>query len=447
MTQSAYSVSQLLGLLKSTLETNPAFRGFWLKGELSNFTAHRSGHWYFTLKDEAASIGCVMFANAANAVSFRPKDGDQVLIKASVTVYPPQGRVQLSVSSMSLDGIGDLYLRFEALKRKLYAEGLFDPQRKKTLPTYPQRIGIITGANTAALKDIQKTLALRWPGLDLHIYPTLVQGEGAPLQIISALRQADIDQHDVLILARGGGSLEDLWAFNDEQVARTIANLTTPIVTGIGHEVDTTIADYVADLRAATPTAAAQSVVRDFREVHAELNQIRATLGRMINQRLQQNHLRLTPLINHPVWSNPEMLTQDAAFNLTMLTQRLLNFGSSVKPRVTQLQQLQQRLQLSALQRIHTDTTSVSRLQQQLSALITQRMMAEKSRFGSHLSLLNAYSPLNVLERGYAIATSDHHALRSVHDVQVQDSIAVRLVDGELTATVTGKETYGKNQF
>lgn len=447
MTQSAYSVSQLLGLLKSTLETNPAFRGFWLKGELSNFTAHRSGHWYFTLKDEAASIGCVMFANSTNAVSFRPKDGDQVLIKASVTVYPPQGRVQLSVGSMSLDGIGDLYLRFEALKRKLYAEGLFDPQRKKTLPTYPQRIGVITGANTAALKDIQKTLALRWPGLDLQIYPTLVQGEGAPLQIINALRQADIDQHDVLILARGGGSLEDLWAFNDEQVARTIANLTTPIVTGIGHEVDTTIADYVADLRAATPTAAAQSVVRDFREVHAEMNQIRATLGRMINQRLQQNQLRLTPLINHPVWSNPEMLTQDAAFNLTMLTQRLLNFGSSVKPRVTQLQQLQQRLQLSAVQRIHTDTTSVSRLQQQLSALITQRMMAEKSRFGTHLSLLNAYSPLHVLERGYAIATSEHHALRSVHDVHVQDTIAVRLTDGELTATVTGKETYGKNQL
>lgn len=447
MTQSAYSVSQLLGLLKSTLETNPAFRGFWLKGELSNFTAHRSGHWYFTLKDEAASIGCVMFANAANSVSFRPKDGDQVLIKASVTVYPPQGRVQLSVSSMSLDGIGDLYLRFEALKRKLYAEGLFDPQRKKTLPVYPQRIGVITGANTAALKDIQKTLALRWPGLDLQIYPTLVQGEGAPLQIINALRQADIDQHDVLILARGGGSLEDLWAFNDEQVARTIANLTTPIVTGIGHEVDTTIADYVADLRAATPTAAAQSVVRDFREVHAEMNQIRATLGRMINQRLQQNQLRLTPLINHPVWANPEMLTQDAAFNLTMLTQRLLNFGSSVKPRVTQLQQLQQRLQLSAVQRIHTDTTSVSRLQQQLSALITQRMMAEKSRFGTYLSLLNAYSPLNVLERGYAIATSEHHALRSVHDVHVQDTIAVRLTDGELTATVTGKETYGKNQL
>ncbi len=447
MTQSAYSVSQLLGLLKSTLETNPAFRGFWLKGELSNFTAHRSGHWYFTLKDEAASIGCVMFANAANSVSFRPKDGDQVLIKASVTVYPPQGRVQLSVSSMSLDGIGDLYLRFEALKRKLYAEGLFDPQRKKTLPVYPQRIGVITGANTAALKDIQKTLALRWPGLDLQIYPTLVQGEGAPLQIINALRQADIDQHDVLILARGGGSLEDLWAFNDEQVARTIANLTTPIVTGIGHEVDTTIADYVADLRAATPTAAAQSVVRDFREVHAEMNQIRATLGRMINQRLQQNQLRLTPLINHPVWANPEMLTQDAAFNLTMLTQRLLNFGSSVKPRVTQLQQLQQRLQLSAVQRIHTDTTSVSRLQQQLSALITQHMMAEKSRFGTYLSLLNAYSPLNVLERGYAIATSEHHALRSVHDVHVQDTIAVRLTDGELTATVTGKETYGKNQL
>ena len=447
MTTTAFSVTQLLGLLKTTLETNPAFRGFWLKGEISNFTAHRSGHWYFTLKDEAASIGCVMFANATNTVLFRPKDGDQVLIKASVTVYPPQGRVQLSVSSMTLDGVGELYLRFEALKKKLHAEGLFDPERKKRLPLYPQSVGIITGANTAALKDIQKTLALRWPGLDLQIYPSLVQGEGSAALIAMALQQADADHHDVLILARGGGSIEDLWAFNDEKLARIIADLNTPIVTGIGHEVDTTIADYVADLRAATPTAAAQSVVRDFREVQAEMRQIRLTLVRLMDQRLQQTQLKLAPLTGHPIWTNPDLLSQDAAFNLTMLTQRLLNFSSSVKPKETTLNQLRQRLQLSALQRIHLHQSLLDRSQQHVLTAITQRFTLEKSRFASHLSLLNAYSPLQVLERGYAIASLNQHTVRSLAQVEIDDQIAVRLSDGHLTATVIGKETYGKTQL
>jgi exodeoxyribonuclease VII large subunit len=444
MTQNAYSVTQLLGVLKSTLETNPVFRGFWLKGEISNFTAHRSGHWYFTLKDDSASIGCVMFANATNTVSFKPKDGDQVLIKASVTVYPPQGRLQLAVSSMSLDGIGDLFLRFEALKRKLHAEGLFDPQRKKQLPMYPQRIGIITGADTAALKDIQKTLGLRWPGLDLKVYPTLVQGEGAPRQIIEALRHADKEHHDVLILARGGGSIEDLWAFNDELVARQLAELVTPLVTGIGHEIDTTIADFVADYRAATPTAAAQSVVRDFREVLAEMRQIRTALLRLITQRLQESNLKLMPLTDHPLWTNPELLTQESAFNLTMLTQRLLNFGTIVKPKVMFLNQLQQRLHLNALQRIHGETSGVDRHSQRLMSGITQRLIYDKSDFASRINLLNAYSPLNVLERGYAVASQDQITIRSINQVSLLDQISVRLIDGVMTATVIGKEPYGK---
>jgi exodeoxyribonuclease VII large subunit len=447
MTQTAYSVTQLLTVLKTTLETNPAFRGFWLKGEMSNTTFHRSGHWYFTLKDENASISCVMFANAANTVTFKPKDGDQVLIKASVTVYPPQGKVQLSVSSMSLDGIGDLYLRFEALKKKLFAEGLFDEQRKKPLPRYPQQVGIITGANTAALKDIQKTLGLRWPGLALTLYPVLVQGEGAPAQLLQALIQADAAHLDVVILARGGGSMEDLWAFNDESIARQISRMVTPVVTGIGHEVDTTIADYVADLRAATPTAAAQSVVRDFREVQAELKQLHLTINRLMRQRLQQHRLMFNPLLTHPLWANPELLTQDAAMNLTMLTQRLLNFTASVTPKSTTLQTLRQRLQVSAVQRIHGDTTSLERLQQRITTGVIQRLTFEKSTYAARLGLLNAYSPLNVLERGYAIALKDLHALRSVNDTEIGESIHVRLTDGTLTATVTGKEPYGKKQL
>ena len=444
MTQAAYSVSQLLAVLKSTLESNPAFRGFWLKGEISNFTAHRSGHWYFTLKDEMASIGCVMFANAAQTVMFKPKDGDQVMIRASVTVYPPQGKVQLSVTTMNLDGVGDLYLRFEALKKKLFAEGLFDPIRKKPLPRYPQRIGIITGANTAALKDIQKTLGLRWPGLTIAIYPTLVQGEGAPAQIIQALIQADQDGQDVLILARGGGSIEDLWAFNDERVARQLALMKTPVLTGIGHEVDTTIADYVADVRAATPTAAAQSVVRDFREVQSELDQVRLTLIRLMNQQIRQHQLTLLPLTHHPLWSNPELITQDSAMNLTMLTQRLLNFRATVTPKTLALQTLRQRLQLSALQTIHDYSNALERSQQRLPAGIQQRLIASQNAFATQLGLLNAYSPLSVLQRGYAIVKKDHQALRSVHDANVGDALIVQLNDGELKTTITGKEIYGK---
>lgn len=447
MTQTAYSVSQLLSVLKSTLESNPAFRGFWLKGEISNFTAHRSGHWYFTLKDELASIGCVMFANAASGVAFKPKDGDQVLIRASVTVYPPQGKVQLSVTTMNLDGVGDLYLRFEALKKKLYAEGLFDPLRKKTLPRYPQRIGIITGANTAALHDIQKTLGLRWPGLTLRIYPTLVQGEGAPAQIIQALIQADQEDHEVLILARGGGSIEDLWAFNDEGVARQLAAMKTPVVTGIGHEVDTTIADYVSDLRAATPTAAAQSVVRDFREVQTELRQWHQAIIRLMNQQIHQHRLKFAPLSTHPLWSNPELITQDAALDLTMLTQRLLNFSATLSPKAMALQTLRQRLQLNAVQVIHGYTNVMERSRQRLPAAIQQRLTANQSAFAAQLGLLNAYSPLNVLQRGYAIAKKDHHAVRSIQDVAVGETLNVQLNDGELTTTITGKEAYGKKQL
>ena len=288
MSQNAYSVSELLHNIKINLESTPAFRSFWLKGEISNYTAHRSGHWYFTLKDEGARVSCIMFANYTLGVHFPVKEGDKVLVKASVSVYPPQGSLQITVSQMSLDGIGDLFLQFEKLKKKLYEEGLFDPAHKKSLPRYPESIGIITGAKTAALQDILKTLNLRWPGLQTTIYESLVQGEGAASQIMAQLQRADQQGHQVLILARGGGSIEDLWAFNDERLARVLYQLKTPLVTGIGHEVDVTIADYVADLRAATPTAAAQAVVRDFREVQTETKQLARILQKLIKQRLDK---------------------------------------------------------------------------------------------------------------------------------------------------------------
>ena len=447
MSQTPYTVSELLQTIKINVESNPAFRGFWLKGEISNYTAHRSGHWYFTLKDEGARISCIMFANATLGVHFPVKEGDKVLVKASVTVYPPQGSLQINVSQMTLDGIGDLFLQFEKLKKKLFEEGVFDPLHKKVLPRYPESIGIITGAKTAALQDILKTLNLRWPGIKTSIYESLVQGEGAANQLITQLQNADQHHHDVLILARGGGSIEDLWAFNDERLARVIYSLKTPVVTGIGHEVDVTIADYVADLRAATPTAAAQSVIRDFREVKAELLQTRQLLNKLINQRLSRAHLDYSALKHYPVWTNPQLLTQDQIMHLTMMTQRLFNYASTMKPHENRLKTLNEALRFAAIQSIRQKENALTSLKHDLISSLKTAQNIKMSNFAQNAGLLNAYSPLAVIQRGYSIATKDGQVIRSIDEVQLDDDVKIRINDGEITSKVTKKETYGKEKL
>jgi exodeoxyribonuclease VII large subunit len=447
MSQTPYSVSELLQTIKINLETNPSFKSFWLKGEISNYTAHRSGHWYFTLKDEGARISCIMFANATLGVHFPVKEGDKVLVKASVTVYPPQGSLQINVSQMTLDGIGDLFLQFEKLKKKLFDEGLFDPMHKKALPRYPESIGIITGAKTAALQDILKTLSLRWPNIKTTVYESLVQGEGAVNQLIAQLQNADAQHHDVLILARGGGSIEDLWAFNDERLARIIYSLKTPLVSGIGHEVDVTIADYVADLRAATPTAAAQAVIRDYREVNAELVQTRQMLVKLIHQRINKAHLDYSSLKQYPIWNNPQMMTQDQTIHLTMMTQRLFNYASTMKPHENRLKTLNEALRFAAIQSIRIKESALTSLKHDLVSSLKTSQNVKMSNFAQSAGLLNAYSPLAVIQRGYSIASKDGKVLRSIHDVQLNDTLTLRITDGEITSTVTQKETYGKEKL
>ena len=282
MSQNVVSVSTLVHYLKSKLESDNLIQKVLVEGEISNFSNYRSGHWYFSLKDENSLIRCVMFSSYNKKVQFAPKDGDKVIIQADVSVYEQRGDIQLLVYAMKSDKIGDLYLQFEKLKAKLYAEGVFDDKYKKPIPLYPMNIALVTGANTAARSDVLTTLNRRWPIAEIHEYSVLVQGNESAGQIINALKQADNNHHDVILLVRGGGSIEDLWSFNDETLARTIFNLKTPIITGIGHEINYTISDYVADLRAPTPTGAAERCAPDQKDVLNMLNVYQTRLNTAI---------------------------------------------------------------------------------------------------------------------------------------------------------------------
>jgi exodeoxyribonuclease VII large subunit len=440
MSQAVWSVSSLLQFIKLKLDNDAALTSVWLKGEVSNFTAHRSGHWYFTIKDESARISCVMFANQAAKVVFLPKDGDQVLLKAGVSLYAAQGQMQLYVTLMQNQGIGDLFQKFEALKKKLHAEGLFDEARKKPLPNYPMKIGVISGKETAALQDILSTLKKRWPLADINLYYSLVQGSMATDQIIQRLKQADADANEVIILARGGGSIEDLWPFNEERVARCIASLKTPLIAGIGHETDITIADLVSDHRAPTPTGAAQAAVRDRTEIGNELSQLKIRAYNAMLKLSEKQALQFKALADYPTWQNADLLWQDAAVNLTMATQRLTVASAKITKQRERLQTLTAALIADGTQ-LQNNKREIWSKQREI--LFQQRnRLGEKERYkmARVLSVLNALSPLAVLERGYAIPFFEAKVLKSVDAVTIDDVIKLHLADGQLNARILEKE-------
>ncbi len=268
-----FSVATLTGYIKNRLEGDIYLQNVTVKGEISNFIAHRSGHWYFTLKDEESQIKAVMFRGSNSRVLFKPENGDKVLLRADISVYAPQGTYQLNATAMKKDGLGDLYLAFEQLKRKLDEEGLFDPRYKKKLPTFPEKIGLVTSANGAAVRDVKNIASRRHSGVQLVLYPALVQGSGTEASLIKALDYFEKEYPvDVVIIGRGGGSIEDLWGFNGEKLARKIFEMDTPVVSAVGHETDFTICDFVADLRAPTPSAAAELTVPDARVLMQELD-------------------------------------------------------------------------------------------------------------------------------------------------------------------------------
>ncbi|EIL95258.1 exodeoxyribonuclease VII large subunit [Rhodanobacter spathiphylli] len=408
----------------------------WIEGELSNVAKPASGHLYFTLKDSGAQVRCAMFKMKASTLRFRPADGMQVLLRAKVGLYEPRGEFQLVAEYMEPAGEGALQREFEQLKARLDAEGLFDPARKRPLPVHARRIGVITSATGAAIRDVLSVLARRWPLADVEILPVPVQGREAPPAIVNMLRKAsDSARHDVLLLTRGGGSLEDLWAFNDEAVARAIHASAVPVVSAVGHEIDFSIADFVADLRAPTPSAAAELLVPDAVAVGRHLRQLRQRVATLQQRRLQALSQRVDHLFARLQAQRPQARLARDRERLHHLRHRLLvALREQGQQRGTRLERLQARLlarhpgvRLPLLARRLAEQDQ--RLRRAIAQILERRRTA--LRHAGHA--LHAISPLATLERGYAIVfDADGNVLRSAKNVAPGTPLRARLADGEL---------------
>jgi exodeoxyribonuclease VII large subunit len=393
-----WTVGELTQYIKDLLEAEPLLQDVWLAGEISNFSAAASGHLYFTLKDAEAALNCVMWRSAAARLTWQPEHGDAALARGRISVYPPRGSYQLYVDQLQPAGLGDLHARFEELRERLRLEGLFDAERKQPLPPFPQVVGIVTSPQAAALRDVLNVLQRRYPLVQVLLAPALVQGDAAPPQLVAALEALDArDEVDLILLVRGGGSLEELWAFNDERVARAIAACRLPVISGVGHEVDFTIADFVADLRAPTPSVAAELAVPD----QAELRQFTAE------------------------WR--DKLAGDMRHRLQGMRQALEG---------------QQRALQRTSPQAHVDAgrQQVDDQAQRAGRALSHALKLRRSGLDGLQARLAALSPLATLERGYAVV---HQAdtgvvVRSVDQVQAGDKLAVRVSDGEFGATAEG---------
>ena len=395
------SITQVNEYIQGKMNADPLLAQVAVRGEISNYKCYPSGHHYFTLKDEASALKCVMFKGNAMGLRFRPANGMKVIAFGRISVYPRDGAYQLYCSAMSVDGVGDLYAAFEQLKAKLAAKGLFDPEKKKKLPKYPGTIGIVTSSAGAAVHDILRILRKRYPLAQVKLLPVRVQGVEAPEEIAGAIRYANAHRlADLLIVGRGGGSLEDPWAFNDERVAYAIYESEIPIVSAVGHEPDVTIADYVADLRAATPSNGAELAVPDREAMAQNLDALNASMAAALNRQLKLAGQRLDALAASPALRSPTAYLDRKSKDLQLLQNRLV----------------------SAQERT---------------------IAGSNARFVSLVAKLDAMSPLKVLRRGYTIAhTQEGALLRSVKQTAPNDTITVSVSDGEITASVlNAKET------
>lgn len=388
------SVTQLTGYIKLLLDRDEILSQTCVRGELSNYKIHSSGHHYFTLKDEGAVISCVLFRSDAMRLRFRPESGMKVILTGRVSLFPRSGQYQLYVSHMQPDGAGDLAVAFEQLKQKLQAQGLFDAAHKKPLPRYLERVALVTSPTGAAVRDMIRILGRRWPLASVLVCPVRVQGEGAAEEIAAMLELVDAaGLADVIITGRGGGSLEDLWAFNEEIVARAIYRCKTPVISAVGHEPDVTIADFAADVRAATPSNGAELAVCDRAELRALLEQQARRMEKAQERRLELLRQRLRRLSERPVLRSPEGSLQQKELLLELLRQRLERAAAA----------------------------AVEKRQRQFAALSGR---------------LDALSPLKVLARGYAVATRQEQVLHSVAQLSPGEEIRLRLSDGTALCAV-----------
>ena len=430
------SVASLVKYIKSKVDMDPKLQDLTIKGEISNFTAHRSGHYYFTLKDDKARISCVMFASKVRNVRIKLEDGLSVLVKGTISVYEATGQCQIYCDSIELDGLGQIYLKIEELKKKLTLEGIFEESHKKSIPLYPMQIGVVSALEGAATQDVFSTLKKRWPIAKIHFYPSLVQGVDAAANIMSRLIEADEDQNDVILLVRGGGSIEDLFAFFDEQLLRCIYNLHTPIITGVGHETDTTLVDYVSDRRAATPTAAAVLATPVLEEVLINLQHKSVQLLKSIKHLREVKEYEFTKIKNHPYIKNPNLKIIDKQNDLIRLSIQLENYIHYYEQKKNAYYLIRTNL-LKHTSIIEKQRYKLSYLEKQLIDNLKLYIEKKKEKYHYSIALLDAYSPLKTLQKGYVITyNKDGELVKQVRDLHEKEQICIYYQDGNVKAIV-----------
>jgi exodeoxyribonuclease VII large subunit len=444
------TVTALTKYIKRKFEVDPHLQDIWIKGELSNFKMHSRGHMYFTLKDENARIQAVMFAGHNRGLAFRPESGMKVVIRGEVSVYEPSGNYQMYVKEMQPDGVGSLYLAYEQLKTKLQEQGLFDENRKRPLPPYPNRIGVVTSPTGAAIRDIMTTLKRRYPIGEIILIPALVQGVNAAPSIVKAIEQAnDLGNLDVLIVGRGGGSIEELWAFNEEAVAHAIYRSRIPVISAVGHETDFTIADFVADLRAPTPTGAAELAVPHLTEVMERVEQRKIRMMRAMREMTAFQRERLHRAQKSYAFRYPVKLCEQKEQELDKLIDRLYRESRrNIESKREKYEQLARQLlrnhpseQMRRLKEQQQQLTKT--LIKEMQTMLKQHQMS----FVSTASKLNALSPLRTMERGYSLVyDADQQLLKSTKGVSTGDMIQVRLSDGDLQCEVAKVEERLNNE-
>ena len=387
------TVGAVTRYLKNRFDSDENLRCVYLKGEISNFKAHSTGHLYFSIKDETSKINAIMFSSNANKLLFTPKEGVKVLVMGRISVYEATGNYQIYVEEMLEDGVGNLYIAYEKLKAELEKEGLFDPKYKKEIPMFPKRIGVVTAPTGAAIRDIITTIKRRYPISEIIIFPSLVQGDGAKEDIANKIKEAENYDIDTLIVGRGGGSIEDLWPFNEEVVARAIFNCKIPVISAVGHEIDFTIADFVADKRAATPTAAAELAVPNINELLKYLLQLKLRLNEKLKEKVNYNKLLLDNFKNSFILKNPVILYENKKIIIDQYNEKI-------------------------------------------NSLLNYKMEKKKLEFNNLIEKLQLLNPLNILQKGYSITYKDDKVIKKCDEVKANDLIKIKLHDGIIDAIV-----------
>ena len=417
MNDSKYlTVTAINKYLKYKFDNDKNLMDVFLKGEISNLKFHTTGHLYFSIKDENSKINAIMFSSAAKKLNFKPIDGSKVLIHGRISVYESSGSYQIYADEMLEDGVGNLYIAFEKLKKELAKEGLFDPKYKKQLPKIPEKIGIVTAPTGAAIKDIISTIKRRFPMVETILFPSLVQGESAAEDIVRNIKRAENYNLDVLIVGRGGGSIEDLWPFNEEIVARAIFDCKVPVISAVGHEIDFTIADFVADMRAPTPTGAAEMAVPNMSDLITHINNLKIRLNEAMNKKINYQKLYLDSIKNSFVIKNPMIMYENKKQKLDSILENIQNlFSNYIKNSRHKLDLIKSNYILNNPSILYKD---------------------KKIYLSNLMEKLELINPMGVLKRGYSLSMQDNNIIKSVKDVDMTKELLIKLHDGNIISSI-----------